>query len=110
MARKRGQDAKRLCKLLSKSYECTTGTPTKTSLRNEYISLRSKRFRGVLPLACVTSVSVAFYAKKPIFVVWDAREMGREQKQGGGGGGGEEETLATQAMNISDLLCIIPTR
>ena len=33
------------------------------------------RFRGV------------FCTKKPIFVFLDAREMGREQKQGGGGGG-----------------------
>ena len=38
-------------------------------------------------VACVASVTVALFAKKPIFVVLDAREMGREQKQGGGGEG-----------------------
>ena len=31
-------------------------------------------------LACVASVTVAFFAKNPIFAVLDAREMGREQK------------------------------
>ena len=42
-------------------------------------------------LACVASVTVAFFAKKPIFAVLDAREMGREQKQGGVGEGRGEE-------------------
>ena len=37
-------------------------------------SLHNKRFRGVF---CT--------AKKPIFVFLEAREMGRERKQGGGG-------------------------
>lgn len=36
MVRKRGQDAKRLSQLLGTSYECTTATPRKTSLRNEF--------------------------------------------------------------------------
>ena len=34
-------------------------------------------------LACVASITVAFFTKKLIFVVLDTREMGREQKQGG---------------------------
>ena len=33
----------------------------------------------------VASVTVEFFAKKTIFVVLDAREMGREKKKEGGG-------------------------
>ena len=56
-------------------------------------------------VACVASVTVALFAKKTIFVVLDAREMGREQNQGGGGGGGEEAkvTLARKPHDFAKL-------
>ena len=52
-------------------------------------SLLSKRYRGVLRLKT-----------PPIFVVLDAREMGREQKQGGGGR--REEAKVTLARKPHD--------
>ena len=52
---------------------------------------------------------MAFFAKKTIFVVLDAREMGREQKKGGGRGGEREKGNACpQTPCFCRTPCLVP--
>ena len=81
------------CVLWGNNYEASVSQLVRLH-QNKVVRIINNRCHSViilLPimLACVASVTVAFFAKKTIFVVLDAREMGGEQKQGGGGRGEE---------------------